>query len=39
MKAFGERLKTALEELDHKVVKLKAPGLQNPSEYEQVLGV
>jgi hypothetical protein len=27
MKAFGEKLKTALEDLDHKVVKLKAPGL------------
>lgn len=38
-RAFGEKLRHRLEELDQEVVRLKAPGLMNPLDYEAVFGV
>jgi len=39
MRQFGEKLKNKLEQLDQDVVKLRAPGLTNSMDYEQVFGV
>jgi hypothetical protein len=39
MRQYGEKLKDKLEQLDQDVVKLKAPGVANSLDYEQIFGV